>query len=62
MMLYTLPECSLVICLLLSSEEPYRVVKEDIFISIFIDGEADLLASRSIALYGLTGKLKEANM
>lgn len=32
----------LVFFLLLFSEELYRVVKEDISISIFIDGEADL--------------------
>lgn len=45
MMLYTLPECSHVICLLLSSEGPCEVVKKNIFIPIFIDGEVDLLAS-----------------
>lgn len=48
--------CSPVTCLLLFSEEPYKVVKEDILIPVFIDGEADLLASGAVAPNGLTGE------
>lgn len=42
MIIYTLPDCSPVICFLLSSEEPSKVVEKDIVIPIFIDGEVDL--------------------
>lgn len=46
----------------LSSDEPCKVVEKDVVIPIFINGEVDLLASRLIAPYGLTGELKEDNM
>lgn len=61
MMLYTSPECSHIICPLLSSEEHCKVFKKYIVINFFIDEEVDLSAFRLIAPYGLTGELKEAN-